>query len=167
MQQDDTPEGDEPIGRIQGILRHPDDPLTSAEPVDYEAQSKYDLARASIQLLVEDEDNGFARWVDIVSDFIGGWNVVQGFWDDYRGTPNEILAKHMLIVTEIAEASEGVRKNTMDEHCPQFTSEEVELADAFIRIMDLAGVRKLRLGGAIKAKLRYNLTRPRKHGKAC
>jgi len=37
---------------------------------------------------------------------------------------------------------------------------EVELADAVIRICDLAGYLKLDLGGAIDEKLAFNATRP-------
>jgi NTP pyrophosphatase (non-canonical NTP hydrolase) len=65
----------------------------------------------------------------------------------------------MLIVSEIAEAMEGERKNLADSHLPQFRSVEVELADALIRIFDYAGAYKLSLGAAFEAKLKYNETR--------
>ncbi len=69
------------------------------------------------------------------------------------------LTKHMLMVTEIAELTEGTRKNLQDSHLPQFKSEEVELADLLIRAFDYAGWRKLRLGEAFWEKLEYNRTR--------
>lgn len=69
------------------------------------------------------------------------------------------LTKHMLMVSEIAEMTEGVRKGIPDSHLPQFTSEEVEMADLLIRAFDYAGWRRLRLGEAFWAKLEYNRTR--------
>jgi NTP pyrophosphatase (non-canonical NTP hydrolase) len=69
------------------------------------------------------------------------------------------LSKLMLIVSEIAEASEGARKGIPDKHLPQFSNEEVEMADALIRLFDYAGWRKLKLGEAFWAKLEYNRTR--------
>lgn len=42
---------------------------------------------------------------------------------------------------------------------------EDELADAMIRIMDLAAYKKVDLEGHIKAKMRYNTFRGHKHGK--
>ncbi len=73
----------------------------------------------------------------------------------------------MLEVTELAECVEGVRRgNPPDEHCPEFTTEEIELADCVIRIMDHATARNCRLGEAIVAKMEYNEGRPYKHGKA-
>lgn len=74
--------------------------------------------------------------------------------------------KIALMHSELSEALEGIRKDKMDEHCPEFTSEEVELADALIRILDYAGGFKLRLGEAVLAKLAYNRSRPHKHGKS-
>lgn len=45
----------------------------------------------------------------------------------------------MLVITELAEACEGIRKNLMDDKLPHRTMEEVEMADAFIRLLDFAG----------------------------
>ncbi len=88
-----------------------------------------------------------------------------GWWNDLAtGEPLPITQervgdKLMLVVTEVAEAKEGFRKNKMDEHLPERSSIEVELADALIRICDLAGALNLDLGGAIAAKLAYNAKR--------
>lgn len=88
-----------------------------------------------------------------------------GWWDDLdTGLPlpltqERVGDKLMLIVTEIAEAKEGHRKNLMDEHLPHRKMLEVELADAIIRIADLAGALGLCLGGAVVEKLKYNANR--------
>jgi NTP pyrophosphatase (non-canonical NTP hydrolase) len=47
----------------------------------------------------------------------------------------------------------------MDDHLPLRSMLEVELADAVIRIADLAGALDLDLGGAIAEKLAYNAKR--------
>jgi NTP pyrophosphatase (non-canonical NTP hydrolase) len=65
----------------------------------------------------------------------------------------------MLVVSEIAEGMEGHRKGKHDEHLPQFKSLTVELADAMIRIFDLAGALDLNLAEALVEKRRYNATR--------
>ncbi len=65
----------------------------------------------------------------------------------------------MLIVSEVAEAMEGVRKDLKDDHLPERSMEEVELADTVIRIMDYAGRWGLDIGGAIMEKLEYNKNR--------
>lgn len=63
-------------------------------------------------------------------------NKAAGWWDNMDRDINETL---MLVVTEIAEATEGVRKDLMDDHLPHRKMEEVELADTLIRLLDLAG----------------------------
>lgn len=65
----------------------------------------------------------------------------------------------MLMVSELAECMEGVRKDKMDDHIQHRTQEEVELADLVIRACDYAGRWKLDLGGAIVEKLNYNKSR--------
>lgn len=45
----------------------------------------------------------------------------------------------MLVLTELAEAAEGIRKNLKDDHLPHRPMAEVELADAEIRLLDFAG----------------------------
>jgi hypothetical protein len=62
----------------------------------------------------------------------------------------------MLMVSEIAEAMEGYRKNLQDDHLPQFPMETVEFADLFIRMMDYVGEHCPQFGEAVVAKLEYN-----------
>ena len=64
-----------------------------------------------------------------------------------------------LVHSEISEAMEGARKGLMDDKLPTRPMLEVELADAVIRIFDMAGGLRLDLPGAIVEKLAYNATR--------
>lgn len=45
----------------------------------------------------------------------------------------------MLVITELAEAVEGIRKNLDDDKLPHRKMEEVEMADAAIRLFDFSG----------------------------
>lgn len=87
-----------------------------------------------------------------------------GWWRDTRGglvrdNPYAFSNKLMLTVSELGEAMEGDRKNLMDDHLPHRPMREVELADAVIRIFDMAGGFGLDLPGAIAEKLAYNAQR--------
>jgi NTP pyrophosphatase (non-canonical NTP hydrolase) len=75
------------------------------------------------------------------------------------------LSKMALISSEVSEAVEAIRKDTMDDKITDMSGEVVELADVVIRILDYCGKYDLPLGEAIKRKRDYNLTRPRMHGK--
>lgn len=77
-----------------------------------------------------------ARMVNTKAKEIHNDNVKVGWWDN----PNQcIFQKLQLVSTEIAEATEGERKNLMDDKLPHRKMGEVELADAMIRLLDLAG----------------------------
>lgn len=65
----------------------------------------------------------------------------------------------MLIESEVAEAMEGARKNLQDDKLVDRKMEEVELADALVRIFDYAGGFGLDLGGAFEEKMDYNAQR--------
>jgi len=97
----------------------------------------------------------------------------------------EIASLLMLIVTELSEACEADRKNKhtnkngLDHYLMDSISVlnyeffeakikdtfEDELADAVIRIFDLAGYCGIDLDAHIQAKMLYNKSRPYKHGK--
>ncbi len=65
----------------------------------------------------------------------------------------------MLMVSELAEAMEGERKDLMDDKLPHRKMAEVELADALIRIFDYAGGFGYDLGGALVEKMKFNASR--------
>lgn len=105
--------------------------------------------------------------------------VDKGFYESERNI-GEMLA---LIHSEVSEALEADRsgKSTKvevnglmelgdDEFKFQFEQQvkstfEDELADILIRVMDLAGYKKVNLENHIAAKMRYNSLRVYKHGK--
>lgn len=70
-----------------------------------------------------------------------------------------VLAKLDLQHSELGEATEGYRKGIKDDHLPNRQMIEVELADAMIRIFDLAGWLELDIGMALLEKLAYNKSR--------
>jgi NTP pyrophosphatase (non-canonical NTP hydrolase) len=99
-----------------------------------------------------------------------GWNTVQrgchaaaskaGWWKDVDPhAPFVVPAKLCLIHSEISEAMEGHRKGLQDDKLPHRSMLEVELADAVIRIADLAGALDLDVGGAIAEKMAFNRDR--------
>lgn len=83
-------------------------------------------------------------------------NKEMGWWDN----PREDGTLLCLIHSEISEAMEGNRKNLMDDHLPYRKMEEVELADAVIRILDYAQAKGYDIGTALLEKVEYNRTRP-------
>jgi protein tyrosine phosphatase len=106
-------------------------------------------------------------------------NKAKGFHESERNKGEEL----MLVVTELGEAMECVRKNwyadwkSYDEHIDQgiefklvFQNNikdtyEDEIADAIIRLLDICGSRNIDSEKHIVHKLNYNRTRPYKHGK--
>lgn len=114
----------------------------------------------------------------VLTDFCHTRSREAGWWTNLEtGEPlvrnkGEML---MLIVTEVAEAMEGVRKNLPDDHLPEHKMETVELADTLVRIFDYIGGHGLDVATAFTDKLDYNNDRPDHkienrigvHGKKC
>jgi NTP pyrophosphatase (non-canonical NTP hydrolase) len=103
-------------------------------------------------------------------------NIKAGWWTDLTAIPEQadlvrharrssrlgkaiVAEKLCLIHSEVSEAMEGARKNLKDAKLPHRKMIEVELADAVIRIFDLAGALDLDLAGAIKEKREFNAVR--------
>ena len=83
-----------------------------------------------------------------------------GFHDELVEDGTRIALMH----SELSEALEAIRKDLVSDHIPEFSGVEEEMADVIIRIMDFSGLKKLRIGEAILAKMAYNETREYKHG---
>jgi len=82
--------------------------------------------------------------------------VEKGFWDEKRNIGEAL----MLIVTELAEAMESHRKQ-------DDANFKEEIADTFIRLLDLCGGLKIDIEDEIAKKSERNKSRPYKHGKIC
>ena len=94
-----------------------------------------------------------------------GWWTDAETGEDVRTWPPKFLrlwigTKLALVHSEVSEGLEGHRKGLMDDKLPHRPMLEVELADAVIRICDLAGGLGFDLGGAIAEKLAFNAQRP-------
>jgi len=91
----------------------------------------------------------------------------KGWWDEPRLAPECF----MLMVSEIAEALEEYRNNKGDYYIGEKGKPEgigVELADLLIRVFDYCGKFNIDIGKIIIEKMKYNETRPYRHGnKVC
>jgi hypothetical protein len=103
-----------------------------------------------------------------VSEIYTG-NVEAGWYSDPKTgerIQRNIPEMMMLMVSEISEAMEGVRKNLSDDKLPHRTMVVAELADVFIRWADLVGyleslgyVDALEIDEVIYEKREYNANR--------
>ena len=109
--------------------------------------------------------NNLACAVDDLANECHKNSAAHGFWDEERNV-GEMLA---LIHSELSEALEAHRRDggtREDHHVQHRTNFEVELADAIIRILDLAHAHGFAIGHAVVEKHLFNMSRDtNKHGK--
>ncbi len=92
---------------------------------------------------------------------VGESNHEAGWWDGVDpNDPKELCVKILLIITELAEMVEGIRKDKVcDDHLPEFSGPHVEVGDAVIRILDLCWAMGIPLEEIMYKKMAYNRTR--------
>ena len=136
-------------------------PEPLGEPVDPKKLTEYFpdaiLAIPEIkegQELREKAKSGNGLALNQYAKGIQAWREGKGF-DTSWGNMQEKL---MLVVTEVAEASEARRKDDWENF-------KEEIADTFIRLMDITASLDIDIESCITAKMELNENRPHMHGK--
>ena len=129
-----------------------------------------DITDGNVQVTLKAAANSLVGFCHAASVNAGWWSGTMGGLHaatalelvraDNRVGKALVAEKLCLIHSEVSEAMEGHRKGLQDDKLPQRKMIEVELADALIRICDLAGALQLDLGGAVAEKMAYNAIRP-------
>ena len=103
-------------------------------------------------------ENTIAEPFNEAADAMHEMAVSKGFYEPVSEDIGLISTKLLLIVSEIVEHYEAIRKGH------GFAKEAEELADVIIRLFDYAAWRDLDIDSVIAAKMAINAEREHKHG---
>lgn len=101
----------------------------------------------------------FTWLTDILHDANKHWWIDPATGENLRNARFIVPTKLALVHSEISEALEAHRKKLEDDKLPHLDGFTVELADALIRIFDLAGATFSDVGTAAAEKMAYNAKR--------
>lgn len=124
----------------------------TSKPIDYDAIA---MSGRVIQHHAHKAASESGWWIDLAT----GADLKAEINSGSRFGKALVAEKLCLVHSETSEGMEGHRKGLKDDKLPHRSMLEVELADAVIRIGDLAGALGLDLGGAIAEKMQYNASR--------
>lgn len=131
--------------------------LLEAEPANYEEDDEADA-----QYYPPPSPSPIKSAVETLMDYCHGQARAAGWWTDLetgKDKERNIGEALMLATSELSEALEGHRKSLHDPHLPARDNYTVEIADALIRLFDLAGGTCHDLPGAFEEKMQYNARR--------
>jgi NTP pyrophosphatase (non-canonical NTP hydrolase) len=116
------------------------------------------------ELLAQGRTNYYCDDLNRLSKNIRDWRERKGFQTSTQNLPEKLL----LVVSEISEAAEDLRAG-LDETILNPEGKPCgfgsEMADALIRILDIADSVNIDLAREVAIKMAYNELRPHKHGK--
>ena len=99
--------------------------------------------------------------INALAQAIVEWRKSKGFKTDITNVPEKLF----LIITELAEAGEEYRYDPTLQNKKRREHFTEEIADTFIRLLDLSGSLQLDIATAIHNKMLINEKRPMLHGK--